>query len=284
MAPFALDPGRLPRRPSKSLFRSAVPLTECWRGGSPTAQGSRPYALGVTVARYDAVADFYEAGWVDTYDDATSVTFLQLLGPLDGLRVLDIACGHGRLSRELARRGAQVTAVDLSTALLEKARAAEGQEPLGICYLHADIASGGLAHAGTFDAVSCSFGLSDIDDLDGALRTVSKALQPGGPFVFSLLHPCFSGGGPVSGSWPSGATYYDEGWWLPEGRASSLRRRVGANHRMLSTYLNSLAAHGLHLDRIAEPAPPAEWTDRAIDASRLPAFLVVRCLKAERHC
>lgn len=243
-----------------------------------------PYALGVTAARYDAVADFYGAGWVDAYDAPTSVAFLELLGPLDGLSVLDVACGHGRFSRELARRGAQVTAVDLSAALLEKARAVEGQEPLGICYIHADIASGALTEAGPFDAVSCSFGLSDIDDLDGALRTVSKALHPGGRFVFSLLHPCFSGGGPVSGSWPSGATYYDEGWWLPEGRASSLRRRVGANHRMLSTYLNSLAAHGLRLDRITEPGPPAEWRDQAIDAARLPTFLVARCLKAERHC
>jgi SAM-dependent methyltransferase len=233
----------------------------------------------VTEDRYEAVADFYESGWVDAYDDPVSLAFLELLGPLGGLRVLDIACGHGRFTRELARRGAQMTGVDLSAALVAKAREIEEREPLGICYLHADVASDPLAAGATFDVVSCSFGLSDIDDLDGALRTVSRVLRSGGRFVFSILHPCFAGGGQVSGSWPSDGTYYDEGWWLPEGRASSLRRQVGANHRMLSTYNNSLATEGLRLDALTEPPPPTEWSDQAIAASRFPTFLVARCLK-----
>lgn len=238
------------------------------------------YSRTVTGARYDEVADPYEAGWSDDYDDPVSAAFLKLLGPLEGISVLDVACGHGRFSRELARRGAQVTGVDLSAALLEKAHALEECEPLSIRYLQADVtAARPLPPDATFDAASCSFGLSDIDDLDGALDTVSLVLRPGGRFVFSLLHPCFGGGGPVSGSWPSDGTYYDEGWWLPEGRASSLRRQVGANHRTLSTYLNGLAAHGLRLDTVAEPPPPVEWTDEAPAASRLPTFLLGRCLR-----
>ena len=138
----------------------------------------------MTEDRYEAVADFYESGWVDAYDDPVSLAFLELLGPLGGLRVLDIACGHGRFTRELARRGAQMTGVDLSAALVAKAREIEEREPLGICYLHADVASDPLAAGATFDVVSCSFGLSDIDDLDGALRTVSRVLRSGGRFVF----------------------------------------------------------------------------------------------------
>jgi SAM-dependent methyltransferase len=242
-------------------------------------------------ARYDDVADFYAAGWTDDLGDSVSAGLLRLLGPAAGRRVLEIACGHGRISRALARGGAQVTGVDISQALIAKARSAEQAEPLGIRYLGADAAGAGLlagtgplADAGgppdqeTFDAVVCSFGLSDIDDLDGVIRNVRRLLRPGGCFVCSLLHPCFPGGPGVSGSWPSGGTYRDEGWWRAGDELSTLRRQVGANHRTLATYLNTLRRHGLWLDEVAEPEPDPGWATTAADAARGPVFLVVRCV------
>lgn len=57
-------------------------------------------------ARYDSVADFYIEGWPDYYGDPVSTSLLSVLGPVEGLGVLDVACGHGRLTREIARRGA----------------------------------------------------------------------------------------------------------------------------------------------------------------------------------
>jgi len=233
----------------------------------------------VTEARYDAVAEFYQAGWTDTYDDPVVVDLFALLGSVDGQDVLDVACGHGRVTRELARRGARAIGVDLSAALLDTARAIEDQQRLGVKYIHADIGDW-TPPAGSFDAVTCCFGLSDIDDLDSAIEVLSAALRPGGRFIFCLLHPCFGGGGEISGSWPTERTYYDEGWWLPAGRASSLRRRVGANHRMLSTYVNDFAVHGLRLDSIAEPPPPTAWSEgELLAAGRFPVFLVGRCMK-----
>jgi 2-polyprenyl-3-methyl-5-hydroxy-6-metoxy-1,4-benzoquinol methylase len=80
-------------------------------------------------ARYDAVADFYISGF-DSTDDSASVAFLDLLGPVAGLRVLDVACGHGRITRELARRGADVAGIDISGNLIRKALETEQNEPL----------------------------------------------------------------------------------------------------------------------------------------------------------
>jgi SAM-dependent methyltransferase len=233
----------------------------------------------MTGSRYDAVADFYEASFSDL-TDPVMLALLDNLGPPAGLRLLDIACGHGRVTRELARHGATVTGVDLSRALLDKAEAVEAAEPLGVQYVHGDAASVAGLHDAAFDAVVCNFGLSDIDNLDGALATVHRALRPGGSFVFSILHPCFPGTATMSGSWPSTGRYYDEGYWLADGAASSLRRQVGANHRTLSTYLNTLNRHGLRLTELSEPAPPFEWTtnDRR-DSVRFPVFLVARCGK-----
>jgi SAM-dependent methyltransferase len=234
----------------------------------------------MTGARYDAVADFYEAGFSDPTDPVV-VALLDLLGSPTGLRVLDIACGHGRVTRELAHRGATVMGLDLSRALLDKAESIENAEPLGVQYVHGNAASVPEVPDAAFDAVVCNFGLSDIDDLDGTLGTVYRALQPGGSFVFSILHPCFPGATTVSGSWSNTGRYHDEGYWIADGTASSLRRQVGANHRMLSTYINALSRHGLRLTQMSEPAPPIEWTttDRR-GAVRFPVFLVARCSKA----
>jgi SAM-dependent methyltransferase len=234
----------------------------------------------VTIARYDDIADFYSSNWPDSYDDPVTRALFELLGPLNNLRVLDLACGHGRISRELARRGARVIGVDLSEKLIDKARAIDVLEPLGISYINADVASRSALEDQTFDAVVSSFGLSDIDDLDGAVATVARVLVPTGRFVFSLLHPCFGGGKDVSGSWPATATYYDEGWWAADGALSSLRRQVGANHRTLSTYVNLLRAHGFVIDQLAEPEPPVEWSAERPDAARQPVFLVARAALA----
>jgi ubiquinone/menaquinone biosynthesis C-methylase UbiE len=204
---------------------------------------------------------------------------LDLLGPPGGLPVLDIACGHGRVTRELARRGATATGVDLSRALLDKAAAIEETDPLGVRYVHGDVAAVPQVPDAAFDAVVCNFGLSDIDDLDGALATVHRVLRPGGSFVFSILHPCFPGSATVSGAWPSTGRYHDEGYWIADQATATLRRQVGANHRTLSTYLNSLASHRLGLTQMSEPAPPVEWTADRRDAARFPVFLVARCGK-----
>jgi SAM-dependent methyltransferase len=163
--------------------------------------------------------------------------------------------------------------VDLSSALLEKAREFETAEPLGLAYLQANAASADALAGETFDGVVCNYGLSDIDDLDGFLATVARVLRSGGPFGFSLLHPCFPGlGDDVSADWPPDGGYYNEGYWRSEGAASDLRRAVGSNHRMLSTYVNAFAAHGLVLDALAERAMPGITT---------PMFLAGRCRTGE---
>jgi 2-polyprenyl-3-methyl-5-hydroxy-6-metoxy-1,4-benzoquinol methylase len=228
-------------------------------------------------ARYDTVADFYVSGF-DSADDPASVALLDLLGPVVGLRVLDVACGHGRIARELAHRGATVVGIDISGGLISKAAEIEQREPLGIRYIHADVASQQGLGDGEFHAATCNFGLSDIDELDAAIAAISRALRPGGRFAFSILHPCFAGGRDIAGSWPTVGSYYDEGRWTAQETRSTLRRQVGANHRMLSTYLGVLRRHGLWLDELAEPRPRPEW-DPSHDADRKPVFLVARSIK-----
>jgi SAM-dependent methyltransferase len=231
-------------------------------------------------ARYDAVADFYDAGFSDPHDPVLTA-LLELLGPPQGRRILDLACGHGRVARAVSRLGATVIGVDISVALLDKASGQEDVERLGIRYVHADAAAVPDLDDASFDAVLCNFGLADIDNLDGALATTRRVLRAGGSFVFSILHPCFAGTDTVAGTWPADGRYHDEGFWTADSKYSTLRRQVGANHRTLSTYLNALSRHGLIITAMSEPSAPQEWnTDERRDAARLPVFLVAHCTKA----
>src|SRR5438034_11701025 len=88
-------------------------------------------------ARYDEFAQWYDEsvrGESNAGDFALPYRFA-LTGAVGGQTVLDLACGQGRIARELARRGARVTGVDLSGQLLAIARQHEEQEPLWIRYV-----------------------------------------------------------------------------------------------------------------------------------------------------
>jgi 2-polyprenyl-3-methyl-5-hydroxy-6-metoxy-1,4-benzoquinol methylase len=232
--------------------------------------------------RYDLISEFYIDVVGTQAGDEVAAALLGLLGDVRGMRVLDLACGHGRIARELARRGGLVTAVDISVNLLDRAQAAEAGQPLGIRYARLNVTGDGVLAGERFDAVACNHGLADIDDLDGVLRTVSRVLAPGGRFVFSILHPCFPGwDADAPSSWPHDGGYHAEGWWLADN--PGIRGRVGSHHRTLSTYLNTLIRHRLTIERVAEPVPGPRLLARQRaaqpGAGPVPMFLVGRCRK-----
>ncbi|MDQ6948594.1 MAG: class I SAM-dependent methyltransferase [Actinomycetota bacterium] len=231
-----------------------------------------------TSARYDEIADFYDSVVGDAVADPATSGLLSLVGEVRDMRLLDLACGQGRIARALARRGAQMVGIDISDVLLDKARAAEKDHPLGITYVHADVSASNALGGETFDGVVCNYGLSDIDHLDATVAAIAQVLRPGGWFGFSILHPCFPGwGDDAPSSWRPGAGYYREGWWLA--RSPGFRGKVGANHRMFSTYLNVLASNGFLVERALEPDPGPEWASRMPAADAVPVYLVARCRK-----
>jgi SAM-dependent methyltransferase len=214
------------------------------------------------LARYDEFAEWYEY-WIG---DAQPLIAAQagLLPDLTGERVLDIACGQGRMSRYLARLGADVVGVDISAAMLDKARAVG---PQNITYVRGDI----MRHANwwdgrPFDGCTCELALMDIDDLAGTLSTVTTVLRPGGWFVASIVHPCLPGSERGLSSWPPGEGYEREGFWTsPDHSPDGVRIRVGATHRKLSTFLNALRDAGLEAECFVEPPAP------------VPTYLLWRC-------
>ena len=177
-------------------------------------------------ARHDGFTEWYER-WIGDKPPLIADHADVLLPDVAGERVLDVACGQGRMSRHLATAGAVVTGIDISAAMLGKTRAAG---PPGITYVHADVARHpGWWDGRPFDGSTCELSLMDIDDLAGALSTVAAVLRPGGWFAASIVHPCIPGSERGLSSWPPGQGYDCEGWWIsPDHSPEGIRIRVSA--------------------------------------------------------
>jgi demethylmenaquinone methyltransferase / 2-methoxy-6-polyprenyl-1,4-benzoquinol methylase len=95
-----------------------------------------------------------------------------------GARALDVATGTGDLAIELASRGASVTGVDFSPAMLDVAR---GKAP-DIDFEEGDALALRFAD-GEFDAATVGFGAHNFADLDRGLRELARVTKPGGRVV-----------------------------------------------------------------------------------------------------
>jgi len=115
---------------------------------------------------------------------------LEKLGLSRDAAVLDFPCGHGRHSLELARRGCQVTGVDISKRALEIARGAAAEDGLDITFVHTDMRE--VSFDREFDAVLnlfSSFGyLETVDDDQRVLNVAARALKPGGAFLIDVFN------------------------------------------------------------------------------------------------
>ena len=236
----------------------------------------------------------------DVYRDRVNTpAFLAMLPPLAGLRGLDIGCGEAGNTRELARRGARMTALDMSPTFLRHAREAEAADPLGIEYVHADAAC--VPFAGeAFDFATAFMSLMDMPDQAAALAEACRVLRPGGFLQFSILHPCFvpphrrvlretAANGTTGVRAIEVGGYFDnidgrvDRWWFgaasPDERALVPPFQEPRFHRTLSAWINLVMASGFVLERLGEPCAD-EATAAAVpavaDTRVAPLFLHVR--------
>jgi len=120
-------------------------------------------------------------------DEAEVIAMLADLQPDD--RVLDVPCGHGRIARRLAQRGAKVTGVDRSALFVERAREDARRHGVDVDYRQGDMLA--LDAAGEFDLLVCwftSFGYYDDDTLRATLRRMHAALAPGGRLLLETMN------------------------------------------------------------------------------------------------
>jgi ubiquinone/menaquinone biosynthesis C-methylase UbiE len=234
----------------------------------------------------EAVNEWWQAGFTEGADAEYEEQIIPLaVEHLTGApKILDVGTGEGQIARAaMQRAGAElVVGIDLTAAQLTAAQARAG----GPNYARAEAARLPFPDAG-FDAVVACLVFEHIDDVDAAIAEVARVLAPGGRFLFFLNHPLLQA--PGSG-WVDDQILEEQYWrigpYLIEDKSMEEVDKgvvLPFIHRPMSRYVNALAANGLFVTRMEEPAPPPGFLARAAEYEEAAAFPRLLFLRSERR-
>lgn len=212
-------------------------------------------------AFWDADADDYHAVHPPRLDAAAWGVWelpeseVGVVGDVAGLDVLELGCGDARWSVHLARAGARVVALDISTGQLGHARALVSATGVRITLVCASAEAVPVAR-GAFDLVLCDHGAMSFCEPARSVAEVSRLLRTGGRLVFSHTTP-----------WPYLAWNFDE-----ERVGRRLRRSYFDIHRFddgagegtvdfqlpYGEWIRLFRRHGLVVDDLVELRAPRD--------------------------
>jgi SAM-dependent methyltransferase len=198
--------------------------------------------------------------------------FLDLVPP-PGRQTLDIGCGEGRVTRDLAAVGHRVVGVDGSETMIAAAREADpGGE-----YVLADAAQLPFAD-GHADLVVAFMSLMDVDDMAGTVRELARVLEAAGKLALAVIHPINSAH-EVDRERPEGPLvltddYFERRRYTETIERDEVRMTFESRHWTLEDYFDALLGASFHVTALRELGDPEHprW-------SRYPLFLHVLAMR-----
>ncbi len=116
------------------------------------------------------------------------LAFIERHRELAGRRVLDAGCGGGILSEAMARRGAQVDGIDLTTQAIEVAQLHQLESGLSINYRCLAIEDLAAQDPASYELVTCMELLEHVPDPAAFVTSCAALTRPGGELVFSTIN------------------------------------------------------------------------------------------------
>lgn len=196
---------------------------------------------------YDDFADAYaadnEVNLFNAHYERPAI--LSLAGDVAGHRILDAGCAAGPLSATLRDRGAIMTGLDRSAAMIELARKRLGEDADLIVH---DLTEPLPYDDAAFDDVVSSLVLHYLEDWTVPLAEFHRVLKPGGRLLVSVNHPMV-----YLHSNPDSNAYFDVveySWDYQYGDRTVVYTNV---HRSLDAMSKAFAAAGFRISVISEP-------------------------------
>jgi len=231
-------------------------------------------------------------------DHVNAPAFFSMLPNVNGLKGLDIGCGEGYTTRQVAEKGATMTAIDICPVFIEQAKKLEEEKPLGIKYKIASVVELPFQDD-DFDFAVATMSFMDIDETEEVIQEAWRILKPGGFLQFSISHPCFS-----TPKWEwicdedgqrvalKCGDYFRElngqiEEWIFGATPDELKKtmpkfKIPVFTRTLSKWLNLLIDTGFVLERFAEPKADNKTVKKfpyLADTQIIAYFLIMRCRK-----
>lgn len=228
------------------------------------------------------------------YDKIILPSIERLLGDVKNLRILDLGCGEGRLARFLARKGAVVTGVDFSPAMIDIAKSIDKYLKIDYHVCAADQIAESL-EADHYDICIANMSVHCMENLDLVVSNLAKILRNEGVFIFITLHPCFplriyetstrtiadhTDNNPENTKWPKDSYF----------NIKSRYRKITPDFpsetvlisRMLEIYFQILNKYNFRVTNFLEPKPPVSvlGDDELLSSDKYPLFPVVILVKA----
>ena len=168
---------------------------------------------------------------------------LELLGPLEGKRLVHLQCNCGQDTLSLAARGAKVLGVDISDAAIAFARQLSREAELPARFVREDVLRWFETTDERFELAFASYGtIGWLSDLDAWARGVARVLEPGGRLVLLEFHPIVWSLGPEPDSYFLPGVI-DEAEGVTDYVGSTLARSEAASVEEASPFANPEPAH-----------------------------------------
>jgi len=211
---------------------------------------------------------------------------LDLLGKIEGKKILDLGCGFGNFSRMLAEKGAIVDCVDISEEMIKSCKEYSKNINNIKCQI-CDSSNLKIFNDNSFDAVVMNMVFLSIDSKEKVEKTfheVSRILKKGGVFLFTDLHPlCIM----IPKTLTEEQNLLDGFSYFKDNSVYKSKVILSDNstsiefidsHWTLETYTKFINDSGMYIYRIIEPQPISSAPNIFKDY-KLPEYILFYCKK-----